>query len=1219
MRLVFSLWIVVFSFLFSAKAQTLTGSITGTVVDATGGGLPDVQVQVVSANTNLKITARTDKDGTYLASNLPIGNYVVSFSKEGFQKETHSNIQVQANRTITVAGSLQLGQVSTVVEVSGTPLLNQVDTSISYVLDQRTIENTPLATGSFTQLAVLSPGINADVANGSGVNAGLGNQPIWANGQRDTSNSISINGANTDNLFNGKTGSQVSSSRFTLNTGQQNVGSGDTRTNTSVYDAIGNSIPSPPQETIAEMRINTSQYDASNGPHSGAHIEVLTRSGANEFHGQLWEYFQNNIWNAAPFFRNANTSLNSSQKVPALHYNRFGGSLGGPVVKNKLFFFAAYQGIRISDGLGGISNVTVPQGLTDDRSAHAISQLATNTFKTSIAPSQISPAALKLLQFKTRFGYLLPTPTITNSATATALGYNATLQQPASTFDADQGFGNVDYNISDKDRLAIRYVFQDDPSTSPFAQSSLLGFPQTLNSGAHLATIANTVVVNPNLTWEQRIAFTRQRAFATTAQPLAPADVGINLLGFTQFPSISVSNADPTIGRSLTFGPSSNFSNAGIFQNRYSGETSVNWVLGKHSIYAGVNWDHTQLNILNLNNETAALSFNSFTDFLTGQNLNTGNSRFFNGSSNRYYRADQVGTFLQDNYRLRPNLNINLGLRYDFDGPLSEKNGLLTNFYRERYQYDPVADRVLNGGVVIAGNNKALGTAGVGDSTLKGRQWGLGPRVGVVWSPSSLKNLVVRAGFGLYYDRGQFFTEFSPGAGRGFSGPFGVTLQQPFTAQINATSTSTLDQPFGAVPPPAPNNAAAVTQLLPNLAQLRTGAAPYLFSAYDPTNTLPYTENWSFDVQWQPLNSVVATLGYVGNRGLHELLPVPFNQPGIATPQHPINGEQYSYGFNVLPSQTVRTNEGGNTDLRVPFVGYSSNALYYQARGDSSYQALQASLQKRFSHGLQFSASYTWSHSLDDQSGLGLFFNGNNPTNPRSSYATSTFDRTHVFTISYQYELPTFANWNRYAQAVAGGWRVSGITVAQSGQRFNFYDFSGAVGGIYYGNTLSVIDPILGFQPGVTYPQAQLQGQFGVNPKNLVIDTSKVAVPTLPPGTPGVQCDTVNGQQTCDTSETGFSGSGRNVFRGPFQTRFDFSAAKDFRISERVHLNYRADFFNIFNHPIFDVPANSVAIYSVTAGKAPTVKPVTGLGTLGYITSTLGSPRLIQMSLHLVF
>ncbi len=1212
--------LLVFSSQASLPAQDLTGSVTGTILDPSGQSLEGAKIRVTNTSTNLTQTATSGNGGQYRIANLPIGSYSVDFEKEGFNKETHSNVLIQANRTATVDGSLRVGQISTTVEVTGTPLLNQVDTARGFVLDERTIRSTPLATGSFTQLAILSPGINADVANGSGVNAGLGNEPIWANGQRDTSNSISINGANTNNLFNGKTGSQVSSGRFTLNTGQQNVGSGDTRTNTSVYDAIGNSIATPPAETIAEMRVNTSQYDASNSPNSGAHIEVLTRSGGNQYHGELWEYFQNNIWNAAPFFRNANPGLPASQKVPALHYNRFGASLGGPVKKDKLFFFAAYQGIRIADGLGGTSSVTVPLGLTDDRSAAAISALSAH-FGTAVPASQINPTALKILQFKTPYGYLVPTPNITNPTTAARLGYDTTLQQPSSTFNADQGIGNVDYNISERDRLALRYMFQDDPSTSPFAQSSLLGFPQTLNSGGHVATVSNTTVLNPSLTWDQRIAFTRQRAYANTGQPLTPSDVGMNLYGLTQFPSISISNIEPTIaGKSVSFGPNSNFANAGIFQNRYSVASTVNWVVGKHTVYAGFNFDYVQLNVLNLNNETAALSFNTFTDFLTGTNLNTANSRFYNGSSNRYYRANQVGTFIQDNYRLRNNLNINFGLRWDYDGPLTEKYGQLTNFYPGRYKYDAGNDVILNSGAVIAGNNKTLGTPGINDSTLTGRQWGLGPRFGIVWSPSNLKNVVIRSGFGIYYDRGEFFTELSPGAGRGFSGPFGVTLQQPFTSQISATSASTLNQPFGSTPPPAPSNAAAVTQLLPNAAALRTGAAPYLFSAYDPSNTLPYTENWSFDVQWQPTNSVVASIGYVGNRGLHELLPVPFNQPGIATPTNPIHGQTSSYGFNVLPTENLRTNEGGNTDLRVPYLGYSSNALYYQARGNSSYNALQIGLQKRFSQGLQFSASYTWSHSLDDQSGLGLFFNGNDPTNPNASYATSTFDRTHVFTISYLYQLPGLKNQNKFVKSLLGGWSLSGVTVAQSGQPFNFYDFSGAVGGIYYGNTLSVVDPILGFTPGLTNGQIQLQGTTGVNAKNPIIDYTKVFVPTLPSSTPGIPaCVTSGTQTTCDTFETGFSSAGRNTFRGPFQSRFDFSVTKEFQFSERFHLRYSADFFNIFNHAIFDVPSNSTSLYTVTAGRAPVLKPVTSLGALGYLTSTLGSPRIIQMSLHLTF
>jgi len=249
-------------------------------------------------------------------------------------------------------------------------------------------------------LAILAPGVSADFLNTSGTNAGLGNQAIWANGQRDTSNSFSVNGVTTNNLFNGKSTSQVASTRFTLNTGAFGVTGGDSQTNTSVYNAIGQGMATPAPETLQELRVNTAMYDASQGGKSGAQIAAITRSGSNTFHGEAYDHFQNSALNAASFFRNASTAIPQHDKVPALHYNRFGGTLGGPIKTDKLFFFGAYQGIRNHDSLSGTSSVTVPLHLTDDRSPAALVNVAQFDFGKTINASQIDPAALKLLNFK---------------------------------------------------------------------------------------------------------------------------------------------------------------------------------------------------------------------------------------------------------------------------------------------------------------------------------------------------------------------------------------------------------------------------------------------------------------------------------------------------------------------------------------------------------------------------------------------------------------------------------------------------------------------------------------------------------------------------------------------------------------------------------------------------------------------------------------------------
>ena len=328
---------------------------------------------------------------------LPAGTYRVTVTKDGFKTETHTKILVSGNRTTTVDTSLVVGSISATVEVNAVPLMNQVDTTIGYVVDTNTIETTPLGTGSFTQLAILSPGVHADFLGGGGANTGLGNQAIFANGNRDTSNSFSLNGISTNNLFNGNSTSQVGENRFVLNTGE-NFGAGGTiQTSTSVYGAIGQALPTPPPDAIQEIAVNSSQYDATQGNNSGAHISVLTKSGTNALHGSLWEQWQNSDMNATPYFYNAagiNPVTNKPYLPrPFLNRNAFGGTIGGPIIKDKLFFFGSYQGVRIADAEASTKDVTVPLGLTDDRSTQGIINMIQATYGTTITSSQINSAA----------------------------------------------------------------------------------------------------------------------------------------------------------------------------------------------------------------------------------------------------------------------------------------------------------------------------------------------------------------------------------------------------------------------------------------------------------------------------------------------------------------------------------------------------------------------------------------------------------------------------------------------------------------------------------------------------------------------------------------------------------------------------------------------------------------------------------------------------------
>ena len=1132
-----------------------------------------------------------------------------------------------------------------------------------------------------------------------------------ANGQRDTSNLFTFNGVNANNLFNGNSTSNISDSRFTLNTGEIFGVGGQVQTNSSVFDAIGQALPTPPVETIEEVHVATSMYDASMGSASGAHIETTTKSGTNHLHGQVYEYYQSNAFDAAPTFLAVNPFFTGA---PPLHRNVFGATLGGPIKKDKLFFFLSYQGQRISDALSGAFNgVPTLPGLTDtNRSDPGTVANLVNTADGCtgcITANEVDPVAMAILNAKTSSGqFIIPSANAPNPESGTQ-AFNAFVKGPASQFNATQVNGNLDYNFGAKDRLAGKYYYQSDPTSIPFAVSQVPGFPQTMHAGSQLFSLDNTTVLTPNATWENRYGYVREVANATTSQALTPNAVGLNLLGSAYFPGITIANADAgaallgggTVplfhGNQMSIGPSTNFANAGIFQNEHEGQSTYHWVHGRQSVSFGGIFDYMQLNVENRENQVANLSFNSFGDFLTGTiGSDHSGGLLLNGETNRHFRSKSAGLFVQDNIKARSNLTVNLGLRWDWDGPLNEINGLLTNFYPSDYQYTGTCNSstaaancdtfatLANGepgiGLVVAGNNKAYGFKGVSDSTLTGRQWMFAPRLGLAWSPSRFKNVVVRAGFGIYADRGEYFTELSASAGLGISGPFSVTTQQPFTVPVVAACAAGVNclkaGPFsGSVIPPTPTNLTGVSQLIFNQSQLSGCAEPvtptctptgfansdFLFGGYDPTNKLPYSENWSLDLQWQPKNNLVLTLGYIGNHGVHQPIPIPFNQPGVATPSNPINGQIYSYGFQAvdntspncsgnnypcpLATEQVQTTIGafafsdGNTALRTPYTGFNPNADFWKAEGISTYNALQFQLNKKMSHGLMVNASYTYSHSLDEGSGLGsgLFFNGNNPLVPRTAYASSDFDRTHVLTVSYAYQFPTKAYASKFVDKTVNGWGIQGVTVAQSGEPFSVIDFSGTAASIFFSADDFITNPILPLAAGVSPKQATQGGTDGYftsggYPPGTVrvpyINPNDFSIPFLQPGQSGVPpCGpTVGGATVCDTNETGYGSNGRNIFRAPFQTRFDVSVFKNFRFGERYALKFQADAFNIFNHPDFDAPNGNFALNGCFNPNPCFPDPTQTLTpsnpnpqNYGVIRQTVGSNRFMQLAMHLTF
>jgi len=1287
--------------------QTL-GGLTGVVTDASGGILPGTTVKVVGDQTGLTRTQTAGSNGFYEFANLPIGTYTLSFTRDGFQTQKMQAIPIQGDRTATVNAQLTVGAVNTVVSVDAVPLMNAVDTTNGYVLDKGQIESIPLPTGSFTGLAILSPGVNAELGGGTGANTGLGNLPIWANGQRDTSNSFSVNGVDASNLFNGKSTSQVGSLRVINSTGVSTTqgGAGVIQSVASVYLSIGNAIPTPAPETIAEVRVNASMYDAQQGSTSGAHIDMSTASGSNAYHGTVYGRRGTNWINAAPFFfKNDPLITENDPKAvnPELHRYVAGGTFGGPIIKDKLFGFVAYQHMQVSDQEIGDNEINVPVGLSDStRSAAGFAGIINNNFGTGLGAQNIDRTALALFNSPSLPGepgkWLVPND-MGSSNLSPSHPFNAFLPGTG-RFKADTGVANLDYNATSKDTVSLKYFYQHDPTIAPYAYSSVPGFDEHLDSGAQVFSIINTYLVKPNLSTTQTMGFIREKTWVDNQQPFGPGaipggslgTVSINEFGSNYFPGVSIvnvlgstaANAGLVSTGILNIGPNAEGQapNTGAFQNRWQPSGNAIWSLGKHTVSFGTSYSYTQLNTIDKRTGNGTVATDDLSAYAQGY-VTPGSSStsfyvssFLQGNASRYYRANQVGSYVQDKFQVTPTISLTAGLRYDWDGGLTEKEGRIFNFDfpdpnhpndPNAYKYDATADTIAQPGFIIAGNN-ANGTSGISPTTLTGRQWGVGPRLGVAWQPEMFHSkVVVRSGFGMYYDRGELFSYFSPGYAIGTvtGGPFGVNQQLPFvTAQSCPTATlynyyiptcgglasggdpfspptvaptaatGNLANPYTNVQSAAPTNpkSSDLSKYLPNLASISNGGQPISLGVYDRANKLPYTYNYTLDIQWQPRNDLAIELGYVGNLGRHQVIPIPFNQPGIASPSSSIHGQKYSYGYNVdgatLPdgSSYLEDYEGGNIDHRVPYIGYAAESIDYKAAGVDAYNALTAHIEKRMSHGLQVAASYTYSHALDEQSGLGLFYNGNNPLNLRDGYASSDFDRTHVINFNYVYRLPEFVHSHNVESYFTNGWSLVGLTILQSGQPYSIIDFSGAVGSIYYGVSNGITNPIVPLAPGCTAKNAKTghSGAFGTGDEAL--NASCFTIPLLAAGGLG------GAVPTSDPYETTFTTGQRNIFHQAFQKRADASLMKATKISDRYSLTYTFDVYNLTNTSSFDVPGNEVAQNQNYNGFPIAGTPVlptacnasnTGFyncpSGLGVVNHTIGSPRQVQMSLRFLF
>ena len=1277
----------------SGLAQQTLGSLNGTVVDPAGAAVVGATVTATNAAINVTASATTSGTGYFQIFNLPIGTYVVKVNRDGFEVTQLTSIPVQEARATTVNASLKVGKATESVTVSAIPLLNATDTTNGYTLDSSQIEITPLATGSFTQMAVLSPGVNAELLSNLDTNSGLGNQPIWANGQRDTSNTFQVNGVDSTNLFNGKSSSGSNSQRVNFNIGSAPTVGGSFSVGTSVYGSNGNSLPSPPPEFTQELRVNASMYDAQQGATSGAQIDVNTTTGTNVWHGQLYGTYANNLLNASPFFFNQAYQLGTqgigvfpqSMVNPWLRRWSTGISAGGPLKTNKLFFFVGYQRRENEDNGTGLSEMTVPTGLTDDRSSTGLLSADASWGGSLTSASQIDGVAAALLQAQTSSGqYLIPSA---QSSAPYEYGVPNVYLLGTSRLDSDQATVALDYDATKNDRISAKYFYQDAPVTRPFGFSNTSGFPLTQHNGAQVASIDNTIAIGQRLNWEQRLGFVREGSFTSYDQTVGGGNLGVSGAQTTGLvpdvlPGLEIKNFGyyDQYSPSLEIGPAGTpgaFVDMGYYQNRLNPQTNVIFTAGKHTIVAGGGYSYTQLNITNNRTGHAQAVVDGFNSFLKGdvhsssvvESIDPTTGR---NNADRYYRTNELSGYVQDKWQVQSSLSLTLGVRYDYHGGLTEKYGDMFNFEPSLYNVTGTSTtgfNVVNSGFVIAGNNKQHPTAGESASTLNGRQWGISPRVGFAWSPQANHGKVVfSGGAGLYYDRGELFTYLSQPAGGSIGGPFGVTESSPLvsvaTGNTDSSSGLTLENPMGdlafdtpaqgGIYTPPSSDPGVVGQALQAQLNEMTGApssgyyaqfgkncsgvqsqegyflctSPLNFGTYDKNNVLPYTINYTLNFQWQPTGTVAFTLGYAGNRGRHSVIPIPFNEPGIATPGNPIWGETSSYGMEVMNQNNQvdpnydyapiavepwATFDAGNTDFRAPYVGYSPNAAAFKTVGISAYDALEAHIEKRLSHNLQFGGSYTWSHALDEQSDIGLFFTGDNPNHLRDSWASSDFDRTHVFTGNFQVQVPNAVKESSFVSYITNGWHLTGTGTLQSGEPYSLYEFYGAVGSINFGNFPTLMNPVLGIKDpkdpksAMTGNKGSFRGSGGSYLPT--IDPSQIAIKYLAPGTNGIPVST--GSDPSDIYETAFNVGQRNIFRQPAQKRLDLSVRKSFRVTQKVNAQFELNVFNVTNTTSLDIPQDQAQIRQNNGCSATAISAYGGDQNCNKYRSYLGYGQIV--------
>jgi Carboxypeptidase regulatory-like domain/TonB dependent receptor len=1149
------LFVLSSAFAVSACAQT-TGRISGVVKDASGGVIARAEVQAVDEATGEKWKAVADETGNYSFVLLPPGLFQIEVAANGFKIAVSKDVPVRITETTTIDVSLVVGTRTEKIIVNGSPPLLQTDgPQLGRVVGSRAVAEFPLASRNFTQILTLSPGTASQLPDSTAV--GRNTQAISVNGARVTQNYFQINGIDATTM-----GSQ---------------------------GPILVAVPAP--ETIEEFKVQTSLYDASYGRSGGANIQLVTKSGSNEIHGDVYEYFRNEALNANnPFLKAAGLAR------PLLRRNVFGGILGGPIRKNRAFFFVSYQGARERNAASIVnsisSNVLVAPRLTDDRSAA--------TLQTTFKVSAIDPASLALLNAKLPNGrFVIPTPQANGLFSGSS----------PSTFEEDQFNTNADFRLSNGNSLAMKFFFANTPQFLALPSFRNMGpnvpgygTDQTINN--RVAAIQDIHFFTPAVTNELRLGYASNSNNTIPHEPVTDSEIGVSRPNAGDLPGLPMIRIAPAAG-GVIVGTPTNINPAKPSVTTLA--DSLSFLRRNHTLRTGFETRYNEVNFTGQVFTRGQIDFPDFHSFLAGATQVT---TFGDGLGERSQRAWDYNFFVQDDWKVSPRFTVNLGLRYELDLPTYDTRGRLSTFdpalYVPRQQVDqngiPVGPPT--GGFVQAGN--VISSFDL-PSLPKGNKYLLrsidphnfGPRIGFAYSPLHSKRLAVRGGYGIYYSRATFAYA-------------SMSAQLPPMFALGVRSGAPFNNPFF----PVPGQSQFPTFVV---------GIPLAGPAFDRGLRTPYVHQYNLSVQSEFRKALLFEGAYVGARGRNLFRQVAINQAQLATPQKPIT--------NAVTGAVITTNTPGNAILRAPLQGVSINGFSMnESTAESSYDSLQLSLTGRISERTQLLAAYTFAKSIDNASGLGggagitgVVNTGavndsslilGNQNDSRANRGVSDFDRTHRFVLSYLWDLPKpqFAARSAFVRSAIWNWRSSAILTAMSGLPIDIVD-TGA--GSLYGLDKGA-NPLA--RPSLVTGLSCSNANQNV-PAGSFFNATVFARPTVQSGQP---IPSSSGAATASASGkdmiTDIGNVGRNCLRGPRQVNLDFALEKLFPLAESRNFEFRAEFFNLFNHANF---ANPISNLNALFGSGGSIDPTTGQvltpGNFGRIISTSNNPRVLQFALKFNF